>query len=194
MYNKTVEVVKETNLPFFIIDETKQQGDSFGERFCNALEYCFSKGYNNLITIGGDCAVLHAKDILEAGRQLQNGFSAIGADSHGGFYLLALQKINYNRNIFLNFNWCSKHLFKNITSHFKNTLQAPIYLLTSKQDINTAVNLKDVINLFSANGFVKLVSRIFKSIYDLILSITYLLQHIFSNGFALRGPPAVAAF
>lgn len=193
LYNKTIDVVKETNLPFIIIDEAKQHGNSFGERFCNAIEYCFGRGYNNLIAIGSDCAGLSAKDILKANSQLQNNTNAIGADSHGGFYLLALQKKYYQRNIFLNFSWGSSLLFKNISTHFKNNLQATFFLLNTQQDINTAANLKAVINFLLPNSFIKLLSRLFNSISDYLLSITSLLHHIFSTGLALRGPPAVAA-
>ena len=194
MYNKTIAVVKETNLPFIIIDEANQHGNSFGEKFSNAIEYCFGRGYNNLITIGSDCAALSAKDILKANSQLQNNYNTIGSDSHGGFYLLALQKKYYQRTVFLNFKWGSNQLFKNISSHFKNNLQAALFLLTTQQDINTAANLKAVINFLLPNSFIKLLSSLYNSIPDYILSLTPLLQHIFSKDLALRGPPAVAAF
>ena len=194
MYNKTIAVVKETNLPFIIIDEANQHGNSFGEKFSNAIEYSFGRGYNNLITIGSDCAALSAKDILKANGLLQNNTNSIGADSHGGFYLLALQKKYYQRTVFLNFKWGSNQLFKNISSHFRNNLQATLFLLTTQQDINTATNLKAVINFLLPNGFIKLLSRLFSNITYYVLSITSLPNNIFSTGFALRGPPAVAAF
>ena len=54
------------------IYEVNQHGKNFGEKFCNAIEYCFGSGYNNLITIGSDCAGLSAKDILKASSQFQN--------------------------------------------------------------------------------------------------------------------------
>lgn len=194
MHNKTIAVVKETNLPFIIIDEVNQHGESFGEKFCNAIEYCFDSGYNNLITIGSDCAALSAKEILKADSNFQNNTNSIGADSHGGFYLLALQKKHYKRNNFLNFKWGSSQLSKNISTHFKNNLQATLFFLTIQQDINTAANLKTVISFLIPDGFIKLLIRLFNSISDFVLSITSLLHNIFSSGFALRGPPAVSAF
>ena len=125
---------------------------------------------------------------------MQQKSNTIGADSHGGFYLLALQKKYYQRTVFLNFKWGSNKLFKNISSHFRNNLQATLFLLTTQQDINTAANLKAVINFLLPNSFIKLLSSLFNSILDYILSLTSLLQHIFSKGLALRGPPAVSAF
>jgi uncharacterized protein len=194
LYNKTIAIVKETNLPFIIIDEVNQHGERFGERFCNAIEYCFGRGYNNLITIGSDCAGLSAQDILKANSQLQNNCNSIGADSHGGFYLLALQKRYYQRSFFLNFKWGSNQLFKNISIHFKNNLQATLFLLATQSDINTGANLKAAINFLLPSVFIKLLSSLFNSISNHILSLTSLLQHIFSTGFALRGPPTVATF
>ena len=194
LYNKTIDVVKETNLPFIIIDEVNQHGKNFGEKFCNAIEYCFGSGYNNLITIGSDCAGLSAKDILKASSQFQNNTNSIGADSHGGFYLLALQKKNYQRNSFLNFEWGGNQLLKNICVYFKNNVQAPLFLLTAQQDINTAANLKAVINLLISNGFIKLLSRLCNGIFNYLVAITSLLHNIFISAIALRGPPAVSAF
>lgn len=193
MFNKTIEVVKETSLPFIIIDEARQLGKSFGERFCNAIEDCFGSGYNNLITIGSDCAGLSTKDILKANSQLSNNTNSIGADSHGGFYLLALQKKYYQRNIFLNFNWGSSQLFKNISTYFTNLFQANLSFLSTKQDINTTGNLKAVINFLLPDSFVKLLNRLFYSNAYYKLPKSFLLHTVFSTSFSLRGPPAVAA-
>ncbi|WP_462255099.1 DUF2064 domain-containing protein [Ferruginibacter sp.] len=189
LYNKTISITKETKLPFIIIDELQQQGSNFGEKFCNAAEYCFDKGYTNLITIGSDCATLSATDILTANSQLQNNTNVIGADNRGGFYLLALQKKYYQRGIFLNLNWCSSQLFKNITAHFKDNLNASFHILQYKQDINNAGNLNALRKQALPDNFIKLLSLLSISIYNRFYSTTLLLQQFFYNSPALRGPP-----
>ena len=192
LYNKTIDVIKETNLPFIIIDEVNQYGENFGEKFCNAIEYCFGRGYNNLITIGSDCAALTSKDILRAHGKFQNNINSIGADNHGGFYLLALQKKDYHRTSFLNFEWNSKVLFKKITAYFKNILNSPLLLHAALQDINTSADLDAIANSVNDSSFIKLLKRLCKSISDYSHTTTCLLQNIFSSGIALRGPPAVS--
>ena len=192
LYNKTINIAKETKLPFIVIDELQQQGNNFGEKFCTAVEYCFGRGYANLITIGSDCATLSAKDILKANSQLQNNANAIGADSRGGFYLLALQKKYYQRGTFLNLNWCSNQLFKNITAHFKDNLHTSFFILQCKEDINNAGNLNTLCKQALSDNFIKLLSLITISIYNRYYTITFLLQEFFYSSCALRGPPTFA--
>ena len=191
-YNKTINIAKETKLPFIVIDELQQQGNNFGEKFCNAVEYCFGRGYSNLITIGSDCATLSAKNILKANAQLKNNANAIGPDNHGGFYLLALQKKYYQRNVFLNFNWCSNQLFKNIAAYLTDNLQASCFIACIKQDVNNANNLNAFLKHALPDNFIKLLSVLYKSIYNGYYFVSISLQHYFYQNFALRGPPAFA--
>lgn len=194
MYNKTTVIVKETGLPFLLINEAKQLGNNFAEKFCNAIEYCFTLGYKNIITIGSDCSTLSAPDILQAYNHLQNNYNTIGADSHGGFYLLALQKDFYQRSSFLNFNWCSRQLFADITGYLNTGNKTAICTLQNKADINTAANLKKVINFSSTEVFIRLLSRLSNCFNEYCNSIYILYHSAFYSSFALRGPPVFTKF
>ncbi|CAN0575163.1 unnamed protein product, partial [Ectocarpus sp. 12 AP-2014] len=51
---ETLRKVKRTKQPYFHISEKEQTGNSFGERFTNAIQTVFDKGYEHIITVGND--------------------------------------------------------------------------------------------------------------------------------------------
>ena len=190
MYNKTLQAVKDTGLPYILVDEALQNGNDFGEKYCNALEYCFDKGFEKIISVGTDCASLSTKILLDANSssKLDN---LIGADNNGGFYLFALHKKNYNRKCFSAFNWCTTQLLKDIFYYFKtNNLSSPA-LIQTKTDINSIVDLMKVVKLKKDSLFLQLLFQIFNKIN---FEITYCILKInsFSIGtLSLRGPPFI---
>ena len=190
-YNKTLGIVKETGLPFILINEARQRGNNFGEKFCNAIEFSFSQGYNKIITVGNDCSALSATDILQANDYLQKNNNAIGPDNHGGFYLLALQKNDYSRESFLNFTWCSKTLFAEINRYFLNHVSSACSQLGFKADINNTCDIVALVKQEDKNLFIQILIRIFftfrKAFAENINAFTSCLINIVSR----RGPPAV---
>ena len=70
---RTLKTVKKTKLPYFHLTEEHQVGDSFGERFTNAIQMVFTKGFEQIITIGNDTPQLRVSHILDASGHLENG-------------------------------------------------------------------------------------------------------------------------
>lgn len=66
----TLSVIGQTEIPYFHFTEAEQVGNSFGERFVNAIQYIFNKGFDRVITIGNDTPQLRPADILKADREL----------------------------------------------------------------------------------------------------------------------------
>lgn len=191
LYNHTVATVKETKLPFLIIDETQQYGNGFAEKFCNAIEYCFGKGFQNIITVGSDCATLRASDLLAADQQLQHNNSTIGADIHGGFYMLALQRKFYRRNVFLQFNWGSKHLSSEVKTFFTNVFAQDLLVQGCGTDINNTRDLATVVAKTNKTPFLQLLHRLTDAVssYRIASSISYGFNY--ASSFSLRGPPSL---
>ena len=63
---QTLKVVKKTGIPYFLSSEKNQTGNSFGERFTNAIQSVYDKGFENVITIGNDTPHLQSQHILKA--------------------------------------------------------------------------------------------------------------------------------
>ncbi len=184
--------VKTTGLPFILVDEALQKGNNFGEKYCNALEYCFSKGFEKIISVGTDCATLTSEILLNANSSsfTQN---LIGADNNGGFYLFALHKKNYNRQYFSIFSWCTDNLLKDLFSFFKNNNLPKPTLIQSENDINSRIDFVKIIKVKNASSFIKLLFQLFNKI-NIEINFSFLKVINFSfYSFSLRGPPSMVA-
>ena len=186
-------MVISTGLPYKVVNEHCQSSKTFAENFCNAIEGCFDNDISKVIAIGTDCATLHAIDILNANKHLNKHKNVIGADSHGGFYLLGLHKSNYDRASFLKLKWCTKALFTDVICYIKNASTANLYTLSTKNDINIDKDLKQIFLVDKKNMFVILLKNILVNGSLLINIFAEQLNIIFEYfQFSLRGPPARA--
>lgn len=97
---------QQTKLPFFVIDSEAQRGETFGERFYQALAAVFARGFAKVIAIGNDCAQLRAADITQAANLLQNQNAVFGPAQDGGVYLLGIDYTLFSRSAeFRQINW-----------------------------------------------------------------------------------------
>ena len=108
---------QQTKLPFFVIDSTEQQGETFGERFYQALTAVFARGFAKVIAIGNDCAQLRAADITQAANLLQNQKAVFGPAQDGGVYLLGIDQNLFNRSTeFIQINWQTATVLRELQS------------------------------------------------------------------------------
>lgn len=133
---QTLRTVKASRLPFFHFTEKEQQGATFGERFSNAIQAIYDKGYQNVITIGNDSPQLKALHIVEAEQQLQLGKTVLGPSSDGGFYLMGLHYSNFDSTLFLRLPWQRFGLFNKISQLFES-YDSHLYRLPVLHDIDT---------------------------------------------------------
>ena len=189
LFNKTVELVKQTNLPYIIINEQQQHGNTFGEKFCNAIDYTFGRGFNNLITIGSDCATLTVKNILQASRALEHEEATIGKDNHSGVYLLGFRRKSYCRKQFLSFKWGTTQLFKNVVQYFTAIHQIAPQILKVRIDLNHHKDLQEVVKAFSTSLFVKLLIIILQEFISYFEGAEGLIIFFFTLHKTYRGPP-----
>ncbi|MGB5435124.1 MAG: DUF2064 domain-containing protein, partial [Maribacter sp.] len=82
----SLNIVAKTGLPYFHYTEKEQVGDSFGERFTNAIQEVFNRGFKQIITIGNDSPQLKISHIQRAAVLLDHNKSVIGPSADGGFY------------------------------------------------------------------------------------------------------------
>lgn len=115
----TLSVIRQTEIPYFHFTEAEQEGNSFGERFVNAIQYIFNKGFDRVITIGNDTPQLRPADILKADRELGPNNCILGPSKDGGFYLLGLHKSHFNSDQFLALPWQTSRLLRNISRLFQ---------------------------------------------------------------------------
>ncbi len=173
----TLLKAERTGLPVFHFTEKQQVGTSFGERFTNAIATVFADGFENIITIGNDTPHLKTEQLKKAAKQLHLGKTVIGPSSDGGFYLLGLQKINFDANSFRNLPWQRFSLFNRISQWLKpNTLE--IVRLPVLQDVDDEQDLKSILT-FSRT----LSSVLLKLIHAILgrLNVLFLQTQVFND-------------
>ena len=117
----SLKIVARTGLPYFHYTEKEQEGDSFGERFTNAIQAIFNRGFRQIITIGNDSPQLKTSHIQRAVMLLAQNKSVIGPSADGGFYLMGLHRKNFNQEKFKDLPWQTSQLASRLKREFLNT-------------------------------------------------------------------------
>jgi len=187
---ETLKKVKQTGLPYFQSTEKQQNGTSFGERFVNAIQDLFSKGYDNIITIGNDSPQLKTAHLIKTHHLLQQGKTVLGPTFDGGFYLMGLNKDNFNAKLFKELPWQQLSLFNKISLLFhQNKLH--LFKLPVFQDIDVK---KDLFGLLNFSKHLSLTINNLLAFLCFKGGILFseeqkLHQHNFSNFFFNKGSP-----
>ncbi|MGJ8590951.1 MAG: TIGR04282 family arsenosugar biosynthesis glycosyltransferase [Aquaticitalea sp.] len=141
---ETLQKVKATGLPCFQYSEKEQIGRCFAERFTNAMQSVYDKGYDTVISIGNDTPHLKSSQILKAAHQLETQDIVLGPSFDGGFYLMGLKKSIFNADTFLNLPWQTSRLSQSI---FRLVAVKKIKLFTLEMlsDIDTISDVKFIL-------------------------------------------------
>ena len=118
--NKVLNIAKSSGLDYYWIHDRLQVGNSFEERFLNAIQNLFELGYNEVITIGNDSPELQKQHIHQALTVLKTNDMCFGPSHDGGFYLWGLKKDDFLKEDFLNFSWNTSTLLSEILEELKS--------------------------------------------------------------------------
>lgn len=141
----TLQLVKRTKLPYYVVTEKEQIGDSFGERFTNAIQSIYYLGYESIITIGNDTPHLTTAKLLKASQELIKKDIVLGSSTDGGFYLLGLHKKHFDPNLFLKLPWQKPTLSIALISMFLD-YSTPVVRLPILVDIDEIGDIKSILN------------------------------------------------
>ncbi len=161
---QTIAKVENTGLPYFHFSEAQQRGNSFGERYTNAIEQVYAKGFDNVITIGNDTPNLKTKQILKAAKTLEKNEIVLGPSRDGGYYLLGINKSQFNAELFLKLPWQTTKLTKSI-SQLLTKNKTEVVLLKRLKDIDTITDAKSLFDGFHkiSEAILKVLRAIFSS-------------------------------
>lgn len=187
----TLRKVKCTNLPYFHITEQQQDGDSFGERFANAIQTVFEFGFTRIITIGNDSPQLKSNHIRKAANALAKGKNVLGPSTDGGFYLMGLRQEHFKKDSFVALPWQTQRLFQATQHHFCE-LNEDTLRLASLSDVDSMSDVKQLlINVKSLAAELRLlILHLFNRLDRVFFGQKNILQsnyHSLSN--LVRGSP-----
>ncbi|MEO9512922.1 MAG: DUF2064 domain-containing protein [Flavobacteriaceae bacterium] len=192
---RTLRTVRATGLPFFHVNEKQQLGNTFGERFSNAIQAIYDKGYKNVITIGNDSPQLKASHIIEAERQLQLGKTVLGPSSDGGFYLMGLHCSNFDPTLFLRLPWQRFGLFNKIFQLFESC-NSHVFRLPVLHDIDTKEDIANILRFSKtiAVSILKILSSLLKRHIRIVSKNIQILQYHFTSLYFNKGSPVLMQF
>ena len=161
----TVKTVKKAGLPYFHFSEKEQIGHSFGERFTNAIETVFNKGFQNVITLGNDIPNLTANLIVQAKNKLENSDYVLGPSTDGGFYLMGFKKAHFNKTNIQNLPWQTSKLQRCLHHELQQQNESISYLETLT-DIDDTSDIELILKSFKSLDFKirKLLLKILKKV------------------------------
>ncbi len=175
--SKTKEIVKSTGLDYFHFSEKEQTGSSFGERFANAIADIYSKGYDTVITLGNDSPGLNKRHIIKTIDALNKSHFVLGPSFDGGFYLMGLHKMHFNKENFVNFSWNTNAVRKEIQNYI-TSFATKIFLLNYLHDLDSFEDIKTIRSTFY-NRLTKFLAVISKLIRTQVFEFVYRSEIVF---------------
>ena len=162
--NNILKIVQRSELPYFLYTEKEQKGNSFGSRFVNAIQEVFDKGFSNIITIGNDTPQLTTSHLNTAAAQLEANKFVIGPSTDGGFYLMGLERSQFDAATFLDLPWQSSKLCRSLEAVLTETYTEIVKL----EVLNDLDGFKDL--SFFRNCFKGISVEVIKQILALFRS------------------------
>lgn len=157
----TYRQLRKTKLPIIAIDEDRQHGTTFGERFTDAFQQAFARGHDYVIAVGNDTPELTAEHTKEAAHMLQSGRAdvVLGPAGDGGTWLMGYSRQAFDPYLFQQLPWNTSRLFEVVQKHI--TTSGKLYLLEQLDDIDDDLSLKKFLNKDFANALLeKLITYI----------------------------------
>ncbi|PTX18422.1 hypothetical protein C8N40_106222 [Pontibacter mucosus] len=90
LIDHTRKLVQQAGLQLVIIDSSRQQGHTFGERLHHAFSQTFAQGYEQIICLGNDTPGLTPVTLRAAAEALQEQDFVFGQATDGGVYLMGM--------------------------------------------------------------------------------------------------------
>ena len=191
---QTLKTVEKSGIDYFHISEKQQIGTSFGERFSNAVESIFNKGFKNVITIGNDTPHLKTHHLVDTLQQLETKDVVLGPSKDGGFYLMGIKKAQFNKDTFTELPWQTNRLHKSIAT-IATTKKLEIQFLELLNDIDSKEDIQFIIDSFKAIplAILKLLQKIFFDIKNTFYEVQItLFKASYSQNFN-KGSPIILA-
>lgn len=185
----TLFTVSKTKLPYFRFTEKEQIGFSFEDRFINAIQSVFKKGFYNVVAIGNDTPQLRFSEILDAKEKIEQGKLVLGPSADGGFYLLGINQQMFSSIKMKGLSWETSRLFSEIRqeSLFNNF---EVATLKTYSDVDDLSDIKKLVNSYGLPPTIlKLFLTTFVSSKRIETKITTFYKSATSNAHRNKGSP-----
>lgn len=165
----TKSVLHETGYDVIIIDETKQHGESFGEKIRFAFEDTFKLGYQQLILVGNDSVGLSGEYISDSVSFLRESQAVFGSTKDNGLYLIGFDYSFFSEK---------SEQIANLPWRTKRLSQAFLEL--------TNLDEQNILPVLSDLNSVDDIQKLLKSRFDVFTEVIRQITHGIIDGFGGR--------
>ncbi len=144
------------------IDERKQQGRSFGERYANAFQALFDQGYTQILSIGSDSPELTETTLRQAVEHLEQGAWVLGPAHDGGLYLVGAHRDHFDFHQFCSLPWTSSLLAKAF-GEWAQSSTYPVTWLAPLGDLDDSLGLRAFLLRQPRHWLARLAARILRA-------------------------------
>ena len=116
-----------------------QQGESLGDRMCNAFNHLANLNYTKLVLIGSDIPDISLMHISDALQSLTDTDCVIGPTYDGGYYLIATKKCH--PGLFQNIEWSTDKVLDQTLIQAKES-GLSVKLINRLSDVDTFEDLQ----------------------------------------------------
>lgn len=190
--NQTLQKAKRSGMPYFLFSEEKQKGNTFGERYTNAIQFVYNQGFQNVITIGNDTPQLQTSQLIETAKKLEESPIVLGPSTDGGYYLMGLNKSHFNKAAFLKLPWQTARLTRHI-ARLLDSNKVKIQYLNILSDIDDLQDAQSILNSFKtlASSIRKILYRLFTSNKVIISESLFSFQKFLKENNFNKGSPSL---
>lgn len=191
LYHWVKSSIHASSIPFVELNETDQQGHSFGEKLANGVQALIDDGVSNIIVLGNDSPDLDASDLNLALEGMQEGSQVVGQSLSGGSWIIGIKAEHFEKDKFENLPWQTTALGAALTDLLES--QSQVFELNSQYDLNDSETFLQLLNANIQTGFWTIIRRTLQGncLRELHYSIEY--QTLSITQPSLRAPPTISS-
>lgn len=191
---RIISVARSTGLDYFVITSGDQRGENFAERFRNAFQFIFEKGYEAVISMGNDVPELNKNTLLDVADSIQSCDVVAGRTNLNGVYTLGLTKNSFLSVDFNDVSWCSGNVVESLIQHCNRkglqifSLRSVFHEINSRADLKIFIQRvqRKVLNFHAILFLIRLLYG-----HQIFIHRKHLLCSYFSiSSFTIRGSPS----
>ncbi len=186
LFNKTFSEIRTSGIAH-VISDGNGFGTTFESRIISEVELVFKNGFQNIIIVGDDTPQLSANKLLLAAHQLEESVISIGPSTDGGSYLIALNKVHFEKGILNNLDWQTGDFHQSLITQIELS-GFNLSVLPTLSDID---HTRDLSDFLQRSEFGK-IEAILKSIISKGLCSVFrviVIKHVTAFTHPDRGPP-----
>ncbi|MEJ7779116.1 MAG: DUF2064 domain-containing protein [Daejeonella sp.] len=186
LFNKTLSEIRTSGIAH-VISDGKGFGATFESRITSEVELVFKKGFQNIIIVGDDTPQLSTNKLRLAAHQLEESVISIGPSTDGGSYLIAFNKVHFEKGILNNLDWQTGDFHQSLITQIELS-GFNMSVLPTLSDIDHTRDLSDFLQR-SASGKIGIILKNFisKALCSVFKTITIEPVAVFTH--PDRGPP-----